>query len=40
MENHEDDSVLTENSLSEGLQLGEWTKVTKKKSKEKGKLTT
>ena len=35
MENHEDDSVLTENSLSEGLQLGEWTKVTKKNPKKK-----
>ena len=35
MENHEDDSVLTENSLSEGLQLGEWTKVTNKNPKKK-----
>ena len=30
MGNHEDTSVLTENSSSEGLQLVEWTKVTKK----------
>ena len=39
MGNH-DTSVLTENSSSEGLQLVEWTKVTKKKSKEKGNPTT
>ena len=30
MGNHEDTSVLTENSSSEGLQLVEWTKVRKK----------
>ena len=40
IDNHEDTSVLTENSSSEGLQLVEWAKVTKKKSKEKGKPTT
>ena len=34
-DNHEDDSVLTENSSSEGLQLGEWMKVTKKNRKKK-----
>ena len=33
MGNHEDTSVLTENSLSEGLQLAERTKVTKKNPK-------
>ena len=33
MDNYEDISVLTENSLFEGLQLGEWTKVTKKNPK-------
>ena len=40
MDNHEDTSVFTEHSSSEGLQLVEWTKVTKKKSKEKGNPTT
>ena len=35
MENHEDTLVLTENSSSEGLQLGDWTKVTKKNPKKK-----
>ena len=40
MDNHEDTSVLTENSSSEGLQLVEWKKVTEKQSKEKGKPTT
>ena len=39
MDNHEDTSVFTENSSVEGLQLVEWMKVTKKKSKEKGKPT-
>ena len=34
-DNHEDTSVLTENPSSEGLQLGEWTKVTKKNPKKK-----
>ena len=34
-DNHEDDSVLTENSSSEGLQLAEWMKVTKKNPKKK-----
>ena len=40
MDNHEETSVLTENSSSEGLQLVEWKKVTEKQSKEKGKPTT
>ena len=40
MDNHEETSVLTENSSSEGLQLVEWTKSYEKKSKEKGKPTT
>ena len=35
MDNHEGTSVLTENSSSEGLQLIEWTKVTKKNPKKK-----
>ena len=35
MDNHKDTSVLTENSSSQGLQLWEWTKVTKKNSKKK-----
>ena len=35
MDNHEDTSVLTENSSSESLQLAEWTKVTKKNPKKK-----
>ena len=35
IDNHEDTSVLTENSSSEGLQLVEWTKVTKKNPKKK-----
>ena len=40
MDNHEDTTVLAENSLSEGFQLNEWMKFTKIKSKEKGKPTT
>ena len=32
-DNHEDTSVLTEHSSSEGLHLGEWTNVTKKNPK-------
>ena len=36
--NHEDTSFLTENSSSEGLQLVEWTKITKKNSKKKENL--
>ena len=35
MENHEGDSILTENYLSEGLPLGQWTKVTNKNPKKK-----
>ena len=35
MDNHEDTSVLTENSSFEGLQLVEWMKVTKKNPKKK-----
>ena len=35
-ENYEDTPVLTENSSSEGLQLGKWTEVTKKNPKKKG----
>ena len=34
-DNHEGTSILTENSSSEGLQLGEWTKVTKKNPRKK-----
>ena len=34
-DNHEDTSVLPEYSSSEGLQLGEWTKVMKKNPKKK-----
>ena len=40
MDNHEDTTVLAENSLSEDFQLNEWMKFTKIKSKEKGKPTT
>ena len=36
--NHEDTLFLTENSSSEGLQLVEWTKITKKNSKKKENL--
>ena len=35
MENPEGDSILTENYLSEGLPLGQWTKVTNKNPKKK-----
>ena len=35
MDNHEDILVLTENSSSEGLQLGEWTKEMSKNPRKK-----
>ena len=37
MDNHEDTSVFTEHSSSEGLQLVEWTKVYEKKIQRKRK---